>query len=154
MSSPPPLPFEAGAEQLIMLVNARGGNLIGHRVSEGLPAPSFLSLHLLPCHLVFHPNLMSTCSNLWSAIPPCTNCHPRARLRPGAPPSVHSNQAVELLCRRLPGSWTTVAANCSGHYSHKTEKNLRGRIGVNNHLLMSWKASLKMLLNHIMIERI
>lgn len=41
MSLPPPLPFEARAEQLVRLVNARGGILIGHRVSEGLPA-SFL----------------------------------------------------------------------------------------------------------------
>lgn len=74
MSLPPPSLFEARAEQLVRLVNARGGNVIGHLVSEGLPA-SFLPPPFPapptppPCLLVFHPTLMLTCSYRRSTTP-------------------------------------------------------------------------------------
>lgn len=96
MSLPPPSLFEARAEQLVRLVNARGGNLIGRLVSEGLPAfflppPSPAP----PCLLVFHPTLMLTCSYLRSATPHCRKPPPQGTVASCSAPFCPLRQSGE-----------------------------------------------------------
>lgn len=123
MSLPPPLPFEARAEQLVRLVNARGENLIGHRVSEGLLPASFLPHPppptVPPCFpsqpdvdmllpLICHSQSQET-STLGPG-PVTGNLYLHVLERPLL--SIQTRQR-KVLHHHLPGSGTTVAANCS-----------------------------------------